>query len=819
MFRHYLIVALRHFRQHRLYSLINVAGLAVGLAAAILILLFVRDEISYDTWIPDTKNMYRVELTFHPPGRPPWRLAQAPFPIATAMRAEIPQVEAMTHVVPEDMTVSIGDRQFPETVTFVDRNFFQVIRLALVEGNPATVLSQPESVVLSERIARKYFGKADPIGRLVHVNQATGYTCGLDDVACLNSAYPLTVTGVLRDLPHNTQLVVDLVVSNSSKADALRPEWKEQGWTSGNDVYSYVVLAPGTKPSAVLSQLKPILDRSVNPHTSDPRLRGSNLEEIHLTPFSQVHLVSDQYGGMRPGAGGSWTVVYGLATIAGLLVLVACFNFMNLATARATLRAREISLRKVVGAKRQQLIVQFLGESVLTALLALVVALVMVEIALPAYDRFLGRTIEFRYLTDWRMSLGIIAGVAGVGLVSGIYPALVLSGFRPAAALKAVSPLTSSGFVRAVLVVFQFAVSIGLGIAAIVVFSQIRFVRSLDLGFRQDGVVIVKNLSRLTPAARENLARRLDENPDVVGTSLSNAVPFDTFNTSNPVVRFQGDRQSVTAHIVDIDPNFPGLYDMPIVAGRRLSSAYGGDEAGKNVLVNAALVRRLGYRAERAVGKSIVLDGNRVTVAGVLGDAKLDGVKDPVLPAIYVDDPAGSSLLSIRIRGERVADTLAFIDEAWRSFAPNSAIQRYFLSDTFQDLLEPDEKAGAMFTLFVGIALSVACLGLFGLAIFTAERRTKEIGVRKVFGGRTRDMVRLLLWRISIPVLIANAIAWPIAYWYLRNWLDGYAYRISLGPSYFMLGSVAALAIAWVTVFAHALRLARANPIHALRYE
>jgi putative ABC transport system permease protein len=542
------------------------------------------------------------------------------------------------------------------------------------------------------------------------------------------------------------------------------------------------------------------------------------MEEIDLIPFLQVHLFSDQYGGMRPG--GSWAVVEGCATIAALLVLVACFNFMNLATARATLRAREISLRKVVGATRLQLIAQFLGESALTALLALVVALVIVEISLPAYDRFLGRAIEFRYLAEWRMTLGIVAGVLGVGILSGIYPALVLSGFRPIAALKAtVSPVRSSGPVRALLVVFQFAVSIGLGIAAIVVFSQIRFVRDLDLGFRRDGVVVVRNLTKLTPPARESLVRVLGENPQIVGTALSNAVPFDTNNTSNILVGFREDRDSVTAHIVSASPDFPGLYDIPIVAGRRLSAAYGDDAAGKNVLVNAAFVRRLGHSADQAIGKSVTLMGRPATVVGVLGDSKFDGVRGPALPAVYVDDPGETTLLSIRLRAGRTADTLAFIDKAWRSFAPNSAIERYFLSDAFGSLLESDEKAGALFTLFVGIALSVACLGLFGLAVFTADRRTKEIGIRKVFGGRTPDMVGLLLWRISIPVLIANAIAWPIAYYGLRTWLDGYAYRISLGPMYFVTASAAALAIAWGTVFVHALRLARANPVHALRYE
>src|ERR1700722_19063506 len=826
---HYLVTASRNLVKHKLYSFINIAGLSIGLACAIFIVLFLRDELSYDKWIPDSSNLYRIELTFHMPGRPPWPLGTAPFPVLRAMQEEIPEVKATTHLLPEPMTVTVGNRQFLETVAVVDPRFFQVIRLPLLEGDPASVLAQPESIVLSQSVARKYFGDVDPVGKIVTVT-GSGILCDRNDAACLGAAHPLTVTGVLRDLPANTQLSADLVMPNSSQADQLPKDFREREWTSTNGVYNYVALAPGADPEAVLAKLKPILDRNVNPEEKLPENRGSGLEQFRLTRFWDVHLTSDNYGGMKPP--GNWTTVYGFAIIALLIVVVACFNFMNLATARATLRAREISLRKTVGATRPQLIVQFLGEALLPALVSLVIALALVEVLLPLYDAFLNRPISFNYLADWPFLLAILAAAIVAGLLSGVYPALVLSSFRPAAVLKAsTSTQTGSGLIRMALVVWQFSVSIGLGIAAIVVFSQIRFARNIDLGFDRDGIVILRGITTLTPSASESLARALRNNPQIVDVALSNAVPFDLFNVSNIPVQTQGMSQSFTAHLVNISPEFPSLYGMRLLAGRLLSTAHGEDafssyvlagsdaDAGRNVLINGEAARRFGYTAEEAVGKTIVLGASHVKIAGVLGDSMIDGVRESVLPAVYADYPGANTLLSIRIHGGRVSDTLSYIDRTWVSFAPGSAIQRYFLSDSFDDLFKADEKQGVMFSVFVGIAILIACLGLFGVAAFTAERRTKEIGVRKVFGARTRDVVRLLLWQFSIPVLIANAIAWPIAYYYLHHWLESYAYRISLNPLYFLAACAIALLIAWVTIFAHALRIARASPIIALRYE
>jgi putative ABC transport system permease protein len=579
-----------------------------------------------------------------------------------------------------------------------------------------------------------------------------------------------------------------------------------------------------------LTKLKPILARTVN--TSPVNGLGVNeLEQFHLTRFWDVHLTSDNYGGMKPP--GNWTTVYGFAVIALLIMVVACFNFMNLGTARATLRAREISLRKTVGATRPQLFVQFLGEALLMALVSLVIALALVEVLLPVYDAFLNRPITFNYLADWPLLLAILVASIVAGLLSGVYPALVLSSFQPAAALKA-STSGGSGRMRMALVVSQFAVSIGLGIAAIVVFSQISFARHVDMGFDRDGVVVLRDISKLTASAANSLAQTLKANPQIVDVALSNAVPFDLFNAANIPMHIQGQSQSVATQIITISPDFPSLYGMRLLAGRLLSAARGEDafssypffpqtpdvDDGHNVLINREAARRLGYSPEEAVGKTLVAaSGGHVTIAGVLGDSKLDGMRESVAPAVYGASPNSNTLLSIRIHGARVSETLAFIDQTWRAFVPGSAVQRYFLSDAFDSLLKSDETQGVVFALFVGIAILISCLGLFGLAAFTAERRTKEIGVRKVFGARTQDVVRLLLWQFSIPVLIANAIAWPIAYYYLHHWLESYAYRISLNPLYFLTAGAIALAIAWATIFAHALRIARASPIFALRYE
>lgn len=656
---------------------------------------------------------------------------------------------------------------------------------------------QPESVVLSQSAAKTYFGDADPIGRTLTV--AVG-NCTGGATACPQIS--LRVTGVARDLPHNTQLVGDAFIPTTSLANPI-PESVRQSWIS-HEGFAYVRLAPGVSPATVAAALAPIFDQNVTPEVSrifGMRLRGSQVFKARLTPFTQVHLSSlrlESSSIMTPP--GSWGALYGVVTIGVLTLLVACFNFMNLTTARATLRAREIALRKVLGAGRGQLIRQFLGEAMLMAFLALVVAFALSEMLLPLFDGLLQRPIALHYTTDWQLLLLLASVTVMTGLISGSYPALVLSGLRPVGGLRAGDATSHpSGRLRNALVVLQFSVSIGMGIAAGVVFRQVNFARAMDLGFRHDHVIVIFNRAlntRLPGEKQEAFAQALRANPGVDGVGLSEYLPFMPGQQS-ALIQVPGHPDSLWINKGVIGPSYSAVYRIPLIAGRALSAdrgidrlnsvGFGGDplNEGRNVLINAAAARRLGFSPHEAVGKTLLYNHNHVSIVGVLADAKLQGARERVMPMIYMYIPNYPMNISVRLRPERIPQTLNFIDQTWHSFVPTVAIPRAFLDGAFDELYRADDRVGAMFGVIVFVAVLIGCLGLYGLAVFTAERRTKEIGIRKVSGARTGDIVRLMLWRISLPVLVANLIAWPVAYAYLRHWLDGYAYRIDLSPCLF----------------------------------
>jgi putative ABC transport system permease protein len=823
MWRHYLSIAARGIVRHRLYSFINIAGLAVGLTCAIFVILFVRDELSYDKWIPDTQNLYRIELTVKIPDRGPLAMAVIPYPMPAAMHDGIPGVTGATLLYQWTMTLTGGDRQFSQQVDVVDPGFFGLIRLPFVRGGAASAFRQPESVVLTQSAASQYFGDADPMGRTL---TADAGDCSSQSTC---QQVSLEVTGVVRDLPHDTQLAGDAFIPTTSLANPV-PEKLRQDWFAENG-YGYVRLAPGVDPAAVASAMASIFDRDVTPvmrKYSNTNIRGSQVYKAHLTPFTQVHLSSSRWR-FNQTSPGSWTAVYGVATIGILTLLVACFNFMNLTTARATLRAREIALRKLLGADRRQLVLQFLGEAVLVALLSLLLALAMAEMLLPLFDKFLQRPIDLRY-TDWRLLLLLAAVAVVTGLVSGIYPALVLSGVRPVSSLRGGDARSlRSGGMRNVLVVLQFAVSVGMGIAAAVVFRQVSYARSMELGFQHSDVLVISNNG--LGDKQEALAQALRADPGVAAVGLSDFVPFETGQAVSDI-QLPGRPGLYTINTTVIGPDYPMPYAIALVAGRFLSADRGADRLqvvgipggnplneGRNVLINAAAAKQLGLTPQQAVGKTIVYNGNHVGIVGVLADAKLQGAREAVVPMIYVYVPAYPMDLSVRLRPGQIPQTLAFIDRTWHAFMPTVAVSRRFLDGGFDQLYAPDEREGTMFGVFVIVAILIGCLGLYGLAVFTAERRTKEIGIRKVSGARTADIVKLMLWRISVPVLFANLIAWPLAYSFLRHWLDGYAYRMALSPLYFLAGGAVALLIAWATVYGNTLRLARTGPVHALRYE
>lgn len=812
MFWNYLTVAIRNALRHKLYSFINVAGLAVALAAAILIGLYVQQELSFDNWLKDGERLYRIEITWQLPGQEPVNNGAAPVPLGPALVAETTGVADQTRILRRGQTVEAGHRRFLEGINVVDRNFFTFIRLPLISGDPATVLQQPDSVVLSETAVTKYFGGGDPIGK----------TLVFDGVA-------RRVTGVMHDLPYNTQFAGDVFVPYMPPPPS--PGQSARDWSTF-PAWTYVRLAPGTDPSVIHAAVPGLFARHLPPelrqalatvfHSSMGKLVNAD-----AVPLRDVHLTADLRRGMKPG--NSKAIVYGFAAIAALILMIACVNFTNLATARAFLRSREVGLRKVVGATRRQLVTQFLVESVLMALVALGFALAAAEILLPLYGGLLGHAITLDYVENWPFVLGTLLVALACGALGGLYPALVLSGFRPAAALRPAAENPSrSGLLRQALVVFQFAVSIGLGIAALVIYVQIDYARHMDPGFNRDNMVVVDlRQSQLSAEGRKSLMRALADGPAVAGTALSITVPADSDFRELNFAHVQGNAQKIAMQSMSVSPDFFTLYGIKLVAGRQFSEDRGTDvnsgsglEDNKNIIVDEDAARAFGFTPENAIGKSIDLVGSHATIVGVVHNALFQGAQAVTTKAtVYYYNPNHTDWLSVRVKGGHIPEAVDFIDHTWRRFVPTTPISRSFVDEKFNALYADAERQGALLAAFVTIAVLIACLGLFGLAAFVVDRRTKEIGIRKVMGATNADIVRLLLWQFSVPVLFANIIAWPVAWYYLDRWLAGFAYRIDLNPLYFTVAGVVALIIAWATVIGHALRVARANPIHALRYE
>jgi putative ABC transport system permease protein len=465
------------------------------------------------------------------------------------------------------------------------------------------------------------------------------------------------------------------------------------------------------------------------------------------------------------------------------------------------------------------------------ALIALVLAFALVEVLLPSYGTFMGRPLTFHYLSDWPLILLMLGIGVLAGLLSGLYPALVLSGFRPAATLRSnQSGQSGSGRLRAALVVLQFAVSIGLGIGALVVFQQIQFARNIDLGFNRENVVFTGTAGRLTEDGIKSFVQALERGPGVLQVTRSSFMPFNGNNNVLPVQR-PGDAQLLSPTHYSVSGDYFRLYNIKILAGRALQdnreednfyegpNGYDTKNEGHNVMVNASLAKALGYSPADIVGKTFIFGKSHCRVVGVTADVLAEGVRSQALPTVYVHQPDNMQNIIIRIAPGRTQEAMAYIAGVQRQFIHGVALNRTLLSDSYNRLYEGDQRQGTIFAIFVSIAIFIASLGLFGLAAFTAGRRTKEIGIRKVFGARNRDVLFLLLWQFSIPVLIANLIAWPLAWYYLHDWLQGFAYRITLSPLPFAGVGLAALLIAWLTILSHALRVARANPIHALRYE
>ena len=836
MWRNYLTVGLRALGKNKTYAFINIAGLAIGLAACILILLYVRYEQSYDKWLKGADEVYQLQ-TFYPADSRIGKEASLQLSSIVAGRTlakDFPQVEKLVWMR-SFAPVVIQDGQAAEVpgLRMVDDNLFEIFQVPFVRGEAKTALPDAHSVALSESEAKRRFGDADPIGKTLTIVDNSG------DV-------DYRVTGVFKDIPKNSSFSAEMVarfdigVQFADRQQQLTEWGSQQGW-------NFVKLRDGADGAAINAQIPAWEKRSIpDDVTNGERTNAGDDMDLRLTNIRDVHLGKAQEHGLTPGNDRGTVTTF--AVMALLVLAMASINFTNLATARASQRAREVALRKVLGANRRQLIVQFLSESILLALISMVVAVALVELVLPAFNAFLDADISLDYSGPSGLWVPALILVALVGIAGGLYPAFYLSRFQPAKILKAnksASDAHGSAWLRNTLVVTQFAISIGLIACTAVIYAQTLFARTMDAGYQREGLMQVANLTfrGVSPEQSTQLVERIRRVPGVQSAARTQIAVSPSGNSMADFF-LPGGTASIPLGVYGVETGFFETMGMKLLAGRFFSDAQGKDDAttpfpvdldaeralaarGINVVITASALPKLGFRTpQEAIGKQIngTLTVPEVglipsTIVGVVTDARFRSLREPIQPTVYVMQKVGFAQIAVRYAGVSPADVRARVEAVWNQLVPLVPFDADFAEDLVQEQYAQETARGQLFAAFALLTVIIGCLGLFGLAVFTAERRTKEIGIRKVLGARTRDIVRLLVWQFSKPVVIANLIAWPVAWWVMRDWLNGFDTRIALTPMPFLVAGLLALLIAIVTVGGHAVRIARSSPIHALRYE
>ncbi len=801
MIKNYFKIAWRSLLRQRAFAAINVVGLAIGLATCLLIALYVFDELSYDRFHAKADRIVRVVFRGTVPGGE-IREAHVMPPVAQVLQAEHPEVEAATRLRRGGTPFFEINNQlfYEESLAFVDNNFFNIFSFPLIQGNQATVLTEPNTVVITEDVAKKYFGTIDAVGKEIQIKD--------EDTR-------LKVTGVIKNLPHNSHLHFDIFASMASYPDAKSTSWME------SEFFTYLLLQPGYDYKKLEAKLPDVFEKHAGPQFPDAfgmdytsfRRTGNNIG-LYLQPLTDIHLYSDFPYDL--GTPGDIRYVYIFGAVALFMLLIASINFMNLSTASASKRAKEVGVRKVLGSGRELLTFQFLIESLLLVFIALLLAVGLAQLALPLFNQLSGKALSFGLMSQWSVIPVLLLIGLAVGLLAGSYPAFFLSAFKPVAVLKGkLTPENKGLGLRSGLVVFQFFVSIGLIFSTTVVYKQLHFIQNKKLGYDKEQVLVLQTWP--LGSNEEVFRQQLLQDSRIISVSNSPYVPAGASFSNNFFVHpYEDPSQWVKTLRYDVDESYIPTLGIELSAGRNFSANYGTDSL--SAIINETAATAMGWASD-ALGKTLVNgDGKHLRVVGVVKDFHFKSLHESITPLVMVMNDNFGNLI-VKARPGDMGLLLQTIEARYNTLPHDLPFSYSFLNERLNNTYQVEKKTGMILGVFAGLTIFVACLGLFGLATFTAYQRTKEIGVRKVLGASVTNIIRLLVKDFVKLIGIAAAIASPIAWWAMNKWLEDFAYRIEIQWWMFAVAGLAAVVIALLTVSWQAIRAAVANPVDSLRDE
>lgn len=800
MLKNYFKIAWRNLLRHKVYSAINIMGLAIGIAACILIFLFVRDELTYEDHFDKADRIYRITNDINLQGQTD-KFALTPFPLADALKKDYPVIESIARVMPiGKQTVWYQEKAFnEEDLFFADSTFFRIFNYPFLYGDPATALNQPKSIVITEELAEKYFGSAEnAMGKPLQFSK--------------NSH---KVTGVFRN-PGHSHFKLNALLSINTFDENVKKQFIGDWFRMS--LYTYVLLPEASRKAEFEEDLAHFYQKTIVPWMQENKLAASLTYNLQALP--EIHLDNSFSYDISPAGNRSYVFIFGF--VAFFILLIACINYMNLSTARSAKRAKEVGLRKVIGAHRSQLIKQFIGESVLLTFLAILVALALVEIFLPYFNSLTEKNFSLSYFGNGSFLVILFFIIAFVGLVGGSYPAFFLSAFKPVDVLKSdKGPRGSNALLRKALVIAQFTISLIMIIGTVVVFSQMQFLKNNDLGFNKEQVLVIDVPNGDTTLVNKlpSIKQEFRNNPNVLGVSNAAFIPGERssrllFYAEAPT---GGKMEEKTLSTIFVDYDFLEMMEIKLLDGRNFSQSIPTDDS-LAYIINETAAKWLGW--DNPLGKKMESGlGGKGKVIGVVKDFHLASLHNKIEPLAIMLAPKSQGYLMVRVAPQNLPATISFVENKWKAFDPKHPMEYFFLDENFNKQYRAEEKMLTAFGYFAALTILIACLGLYGLASFTAEQRTKEIGIRKVLGSSVSEIMLLLSKDFAWLVVIAILLATPLAWYSMHHWLQNFAYRTEIHWWIFALAGLAALLIAMLTVSFQAGKAARLNPIRALRAE